>query len=138
MNPLTPNSTIATIMIKAVIVDDEQHSLKILHRQLKDSGRVEVCAKFTDALEALGYLMENTVDVVFLDIEMPELSGLELVPGLHEKKTVVFVTAYPEYALEAFKINALDYIIKPVATERLNETLNRVSARLFRAECGEK
>ncbi len=124
-------------MIKAVIVDDEQHSLKMLHRQLEASGRVEVCAEFTDSLKAFEYLLENTVDVVFVDIEMPEMNGPELaamVPGLQEKKTVVFVTAYREYALEAYGINALDYLVKPVEAEQLSETLNRVAENRLRAE----
>ncbi len=117
-------------MIKAVIIDDELHSLKMFHRQLTASRRVEICAAFTDPLEALAYLLETPVDVVFLDIEMPELNGLELaamVPGLLEKKAVVFVTAHRKYALEAFQMKALDYLLKPVEAYELSQTLNRVT-----------
>ncbi len=120
-------------MIQAVIVDDEQDSLRMLHRQLTDSQRVEVCATFTDSLEALDYLLVNSVDVVFLKIEMPKLSGLELLamlPDLLEKKAVVFVSAHRDYALEAFQMNALDYLVKPVETEHLWETLNRVEINI--------
>ncbi len=121
-------------MIKAIIVDDELHSLKMLHRQLNASGRVEVCASFTGPLEVLEYLKENTVDVAFLDIEMPDMCGLELAANIlcqHGKILVVFVTAYCDYALEAFRINALDYLVKPVDTGSLNEALNRVAATLL-------
>jgi Response regulator containing CheY-like receiver and SARP domains len=119
-------------MIKAVIVDDELPSLGRLSKLLEDSGLAEIYAKFTSPLEALEYLKENVADAVFLDIEMPDMDGIELagrIVDLRENISVVFVTAYNQYAVEAFRLNALDYLMKPVSAERLGETLERISKR---------
>ncbi|HYE84498.1 MAG TPA: response regulator [Clostridia bacterium] len=116
-------------MIRTVIVDDEQPSLDKLERLLTDSGLAEIKGKFTEPLEALEFLKKNEADAVFLDIEMPDIDGIELsnnIIGLQRSIAVVFVTAYNQYAVEAFRLNALDYLMKPVTLERLMETLNRV------------
>ena len=84
---------------------------------------------FTEPLAALELLKKNTVDAVFLDIEMPETDGLELagrILDLQGKIAVVFVTAYNDYAVEAFRLNALDYLMKPAEEDRIRETLNRI------------
>ncbi len=116
-------------MIRALIVDDEQLSLKRLKKQLEASGMAEVKGAFTNPLEALAFLGENKADAVFLDIEMPDMDGIELasrILDLQGNIAIVFVTAYNQYAVEAFRINALDYLLKPVPAERLNETLQRI------------
>jgi two-component SAPR family response regulator len=121
-------------MIKTIIVDDEQPSINILKRLLNNSGKAEVKATFNNSIEALEYLKNNTVDVAFLDIEMPYIDGLELVniinSSLHRKCRVVFVTAYNQYAIDAFTINALDYLLKPIKRDRLNLTLDRIIEEL--------
>jgi two-component SAPR family response regulator len=116
-------------LIRAIVVDDEQPSLDKLEKLLKDSGLAEVEGKFTEPLAALTYLKENRVDAVFLDIEMPEINGIELsnhIADLQAEIAVVFVTAYSQYAVEAFRLNALDYLMKPVSADRLRETLCRI------------
>lgn len=116
-------------MIRAVVVDDEHLALQMLVQMLNTSGMAEVAAAFTRPLEALEYLKENKADAVFLDIEMPDMEGLELagrILDLQENVAIVFVTAYNQYAVEAFRMNALDYLLKPVSTDRLRETLNRI------------
>lgn len=116
-------------MIKAMIVDDEQLSIDKLEKLLRDSGLASVAGRFTEPLEALEFLKENQMDVAFLDIEMPDMDGIELaghIMDLQRETHVVFVTAYNQYAVEAFRLNALDYLMKPVTAERLAETINRI------------
>ncbi len=116
-------------MIQAIVVDDERPSADKMEKLLKSSGIVEVKEKFTKPREALAYLNRTKVDAVFLDIEMPEIDGFELANQMLDHQrwlAIVFVTAYSEYAVEAFRLNALDYLMKPVHKERLKETLERI------------
>lgn len=116
-------------MIKAILVDDELPSLEKLDKLLKESGTVEVVKKFAQPMEALEYLKENKVDIVFLDIEMPDIDGIELavrILDLHSGE-IVFVTAYNQYAVQAFELHALDYLMKPVTADRLRKTLDRLN-----------
>jgi two-component SAPR family response regulator len=116
-------------MIRSIIVDDERPSLDKLEKLLRDSTLAEVAGAFTEPLEALEFLKENEADAVFLDIEMPDMDGIELatrILDLREGTEIVFVTAYNQYAVEAFRLNALDYLLKPVTADRLRETLYRI------------
>ena len=116
-------------MIRAVILDDEQPAIDKLEKQLKASGLVEVIDKFTEPQAALEFVKQANVDAFFLDIEMPDLNGIEVsnrALDIQKRLAVVFITAYNQYAVEAFRLNALDYLLKPVAMERLQETLNRI------------
>ncbi|HYE82793.1 MAG TPA: response regulator [Clostridia bacterium] len=116
-------------MIRAMILDDEQPSVDKLERLLTDSGMADVKKKFTEPLAALEFLKDNPVDAVFLDIKMPDMDGIELssrITRLQDSIAIVFVTAYNEYAVEAFRINALDFLMKPVTAVRLKETLDRI------------
>lgn len=117
------------MLIRAIIVDDEQPAVDKMEILLKESGVVEVEGKFTDPREALKYMERNYFDVVFLDIEMPEVSGIELakiIKDRYDNIAIVFITAYDKYAVEAFRINAMDYIMKPFNREVLKETLERI------------
>lgn len=116
-------------MIKTIIVDDEQPSLDKLAKLLNESAMVEIKGKFTQPFAALEFLETNKIDAVFLDIEMPDMDGIELsnrVINIQGQIAVVFVTAYNQYAVEAFRLNALDYLMKPATAERLNDTLKRI------------
>ncbi len=116
-------------LIGAILVDDERPSLDKLTKLLNESGMVEIKGKFTQPLAVLEFLETNTIDAVFLDIEMPDLDGIELanrITDLQKQVAIVFVTAYNQYAVEAFRLNALDYLMKPVTDDRLHETLNRI------------
>lgn len=118
--------------MKAILIDDEELALKYLEYQLLTLGNVEVVGKYLNSLDAKKVVEKNQVDIIFLDIQMPELDGLELAEKLMEKNpslNIVFVTAYDQYAVKAFELNALDYILKPVSLERLGNTVDRIKRR---------
>ena len=112
--------------LRAFLVDDEPLARTRLARLLGATGRVEIVGQAGDAAEALAALARVSVDVVFLDIHMPGMSGLELARRLPEGPSVVFTTAYDQHALEAFEASAVDYLLKPVERPRLTRALDRV------------
>ena len=116
-------------MIKAIIVDDEAPARSELRFLLDESDQVEVVAEAANVREAVERLKENGADVMFLDIQMPGASGLQLAEALERLKyppAIVFVTAYSEHARTAFDVNAIDYLVKPVEPERLLKALAKV------------
>lgn len=116
-------------MLRAVIVDDEIHALNLMKMFLQKTEMVDVAGSFTDSGEALENINSINPDVVFLDIMMPEINGLELANLLIEQNDelmVVFVTGYNQYALEAFQVNALDYILKPVNPNTIQKCISRL------------
>ncbi len=117
--------------MRAMIVDDERLIVEHMDRLLSGAG-IEVLGGYTNPFEALRSAREMQPDVVFLDIEMPELSGLEIAERLYADDTeieIIFVTAFDHYALDAFRVNALDYLLKPVLEEDLNRSLERIRKR---------
>jgi two-component system LytT family response regulator len=118
-----------TALLRAFLVDDEPLALKRLARLLEGSGRVEIVGRGTDPAKALAQLATDAVDVVFLDIHMPGLSGLQVAARLPPNAMVVFTTAYEQHAVAAFEVNAVDYLLKPIVRERLHATLDRLAAR---------
>jgi two-component system LytT family response regulator len=113
-------------MIRAYVVDDERLAVQRLTRLLEETGRVTVAGSATDPQEALEALRDADVDVVFFDIQMPETTGLELVERLDRPIPVIFTTAYDRYALEAFAVNSIDYLLKPVEAGRLEKALDKL------------
>lgn len=114
--------------MKIIAVDDNQHALKFIESCLKDIKDIELDT-FNEPVQALLYLLKTPVDLVLLDIDMPSISGvylaeqlIQVYPNIH----ISFITAYNEYAIEAFELNAIDYILKPYSKERLLETIQRV------------
>ena len=120
-------------MLHAMIVDDEAPARSELRYLLEETGRVEPITEACSAREAVEKLMEGRPDVLFMDISMPKTSGMQLAEALRKLKNppaVVFVTAYSEYALDAFEFDAVDYLMKPVEADRLARALDKVQARL--------
>ncbi len=116
-------------MLKAIIVDDEAPARSELRFLLDEQGQVDVVAEAASVREAIEKLKEYPCDVMFLDVNMPEASGLQLADALQHLKyppAVVFITAYSEFALDAFKVNAIDYLVKPVEQDRLAQAISRV------------
>lgn len=113
-------------MLRAYLVDDEQLAIKRLTRLLGGTGRVEIVGSTTDPEAALAFLRENRVDVLFLDVQMPGLSGFQLLEQLADDVPVVFTTAFDRYALAAFDVSSVDYLLKPIEPERLTRALDKV------------
>jgi two-component system, LytTR family, response regulator len=118
--------------MRAYIVDDEQLAVQRLTRMLAATGRVEIAGSATDPEAALAFLRAHPVDVLFLDIQMPVMTGFELLERLDTDPVVIFTTAYDHYALNAFAVNSIDYLLKPIDAERLDRALDkleRIAAR---------
>lgn len=115
-------------MIRTIIVDDEPHALKDLEKKIGVDGEFNIVGRCANAFEAIKEINSRQPDVVFLDIKMPRISGIEMLSMLDKDNMprIVFVTAYGEYAIEAFKKNAIDFLLKPVKCDRLNITLARL------------
>ncbi len=119
-------------MISAMVVDDEQLTMEYTCRLLKETGRAEVIGGYINPVLAMEEILRLKPDVVFLDIEMPELDGLQIAQRIYESDQqieTVFITAYNEYALEAFRVNAIDYLLKPISYNELSRAVERVKKR---------
>jgi len=117
-------------MIKTIIVDDEPLAQDIIETYVSQLPNLELVAKCSDAIEANQILQNNQVDLMFLDIQMPQLTGIEFMKSLDNPPLVVFTTAYSEYAVEGFEMNAIDYLLKPISMERFMKAVNKVEAKL--------
>lgn len=126
--------------IRAVIADDERPARSFLAALLRAFPEVTVVGHAADGAEAVQVIEQQRPDVAFLDLQMPEVDGLGVVRLLKRRvlPLVVFVTAYDEYAVKAFELNAVDYLTKPVAETRLREAMRRVHERLERADLRER
>jgi len=120
-------------MIRAYVVDDERLAVQRLIRLLRDTGRVDVVGSTTEPEVGLEFLDRQDVDVLFLDIQMPGLTGFELLEQLSRPPIVIFTTAYDAYALNAFAVNAIDYLLKPIDSERLDRALDKLERLSRRA-----
>ncbi|MBP1641078.1 MAG: two component transcriptional regulator, LytTR family [Bacteroidetes bacterium] len=105
-------------MIRAIAIDDEPPALKVIEKFCNDSGFIDLQKTFTQPQEALKYLRRYPVDLLFLDIQMPSVNGVDWYKSLNVNTMVVFTTAYAEYAVEGFNVNAIDYLLKPYTYER--------------------
>lgn len=113
--------------ISCIIVDDELSSQKVLQHFIANTAVLDLKHTCNTAVEAFKYLQLNpTVDVIFLDINMPQQSGLDFYKSLAKPPAVIFTTAYPQYAVDGFEVNATDYLLKPIAYERFLVAINKV------------
>ena len=117
-------------MIKAIIVDDEPLAHQVILHHLESYSDIKVVSQHFSAKDALYQLAKSTIDVVFLDINMPELSGLELIQSLANPPQIIIVSAYEEYALAGYELNVTDYLLKPVSAQRLQQAINKVRERI--------
>jgi len=115
-------------MLRVLLVDDEPLALENLRVQLQDESDIEIVGECANAIEAIGMIHKVRPDIVFLDIQMPRISGLEMVGMLDQQHRphIVFLTAFEEYALQAFEQCAFDYLLKPIQPTRLQKTLERL------------
>lgn len=112
---------------KTILVEDERLAREELKSLLKDYLEIEIIAEAKNGEEGITLIKELKPDLIFLDINMPGMNGFEMLKQLDEIPRVIFVTAYDEYALKAFEVNAMDYILKPVDPERLNEAVQKLT-----------
>src|SRR5436309_11713021 len=117
-------------MIKAIIVDDEPLAREVLREYLGADEEFEIVAECANGFEAVRAVTQHDPDVLFLDIQMPKLDGLEVLELLDRSPAIVFVTAHDEYALRAFEVNAVDYLLKPVSEERFRAVLARIKTNV--------
>jgi len=112
--------------MRALIIDDERLARKELTKLLEDFPEIEILGEAANADEAIELINLHNPDLLFLDIQMPGKTGFELLEMLDSVPKVIFTTAYDEYALKAFEVNALDYLLKPIQLDRLNETITKL------------
>ena len=117
-------------MIKCIVIDDEELAQDILVSHLRKIPNVEVLGGYSNALDAMAIVKSNTVDLVFCDIRMPDLDGVTFLKSLKNPPLFVFVTGDPNYAIEGYQLNVLDYVLKPFGVERLIQTIEKAEAFL--------
>ncbi len=115
--------------MRVYLVDDEDHARGLLKRFLSANPEIDIVGEQGDPVAAIEEINRLRPDLVFLDIDMPALTGFEMLPYLKRKPLIIFLTAYDEYAIKAFEVNALDYVLKPPTPERLAESLSRAHDR---------
>lgn len=118
------------IPLKALIVDDEQPARNIITHYLKSFPGIDISGECSNGFEALKMIHEVKPDILFLDIQMPKITGIELLEVLEETPYVIFTTAYDQYALKAFELNAIDYLLKPFSKERFDAAINKVIEKI--------
>lgn len=111
--------------IKCAIIDDEPLALGLIAGYVKKTPTLELCGKYSSAVQAMKMLPDNPVDLLFLDIQMPELNGLEFSKMVPEKTRIVFTTAFEQYAIDGYRANALDYLLKPISYADFSEAVGR-------------
>ncbi|MBZ9613481.1 LytR/AlgR family response regulator transcription factor [Rheinheimera maricola] len=116
-------------MLKTLIIDDEPLAHQVIKHHLQSYDDISVLASCYNATEALRYLAQQSVDLLLLDINMPALSGIELLKVLHNRPAVVIISAYKEFAIEGFELDVVDYLLKPVSAPRLFSALDKVRRR---------
>lgn len=114
--------------IKCLIVDDEPPAREIIRRYAEQVPTLDIAGECENAVQAFAFLQQQAVDLIFLDIRMPQLNGNDFIKALSAPPKVIFTTAYPEYALEGFELNAIDYLVKPVRFERFLKAVHKAYA----------
>lgn len=116
--------------MKCIVVDDEALARKLLEKYISQIPNLELVATCKNPMEAAAVLQKEQVDVMFLDIQMPQITGISFLKSLNQKPYVVFTTAYEQYALEGYALDVVDYLLKPFSFERFFQAVNKVSERL--------
>ena len=120
--------------MKCIIVEDQPPAQRILQRYITDLNSLELMEVFTEPTDALPYLQENDVDLIFLDVHLPKISGMDLLAMLPRGPHVILTTAFSNYALQSYEFNVVDYLLKPFSFERFVKAVSRVPQRSLMAE----
>lgn len=117
--------------MNCIIIDDEPMAVKVIESYCESIDSITVLGTFTTALDALDFIKDNSVDLIFSDIEMPHINGVDFIKTLEHKRPIfIFTTAYPQYALDGFELNAIDYLVKPIPFPRFVTAIQRAKERL--------
>ncbi|RAW00436.1 LytR/AlgR family response regulator transcription factor [Pseudochryseolinea flava] len=112
-------------MLKAIAIDDEPIALEVIKTFSSKTEHIDLIGSFTDAFKAMDFLKMHSVDLIFLDIKMPDISGIDFLKALHQPPMVIFTTAYSEHAVQSFELDAIDYLLKPIALTRFLKACNK-------------
>ncbi len=115
---------------RAIIIDDEKLAREIIKGYVKNNYNIEVVAECSNGFDGFKKINELTPDLIFLDIQMPKINGFEMLELLDNPPTIIFTTAYDQFALKAFEVNAVDYLLKPFSVERFKEALDKALVHL--------
>ncbi len=115
--------------IKCLLLDDEPIAIRIIERHLESFPEMEIVGRFNSAPSAMSFLRTQEVDLIFSDIEMPQMNGLQFLKSLVKAPALIFTTAYRNYAVEAFDLDVIDYLMKPISLERMARSINRYHDR---------
>jgi len=114
-------------LIRCLVVDDEPPAREIIGRYIKEVPMLQMAGECGNAIEAMSFLQQNAIDLIFLDVQMPQLNGNELLKIIKHPPKVIFTTAYPEYALEGYDLDIVDYLLKPVKFERFLKAIHKAT-----------
>ena len=117
--------------LTCIAIDDEPLALDVINEHASKLPFLNLIRTFQNPIEAISFLNDHDVDLIFLDIQMPDLSGFEFLKSLSAMPMVIFTTAYPDYALKSYDVNALDYLVKPIAFERFLKSVNKAQKRMM-------
>src|SRR5262245_2360116 len=120
--------------LRIIVADDEDLARSLVREYLKDSLDVQIVAECKNGFEAVKAVTELKPDLLLLDIQMPRLDGFEVLDLIGRETNVIFITAYDQYAIRAFEVHAVDYLLKPFSTERLMEAVDRAKKKIARGE----
>jgi DNA-binding LytR/AlgR family response regulator len=115
------------ILKNCIVLDDEQHSIEILSEYIEKSPNLNLLKAFKNPLDAISFIQSNEIDIAFIDVQMPNLTGLEFLKLLKPSTKVILCTAYSEYAIEGFELNVVDYLLKPISFERFLRSIQKLS-----------
>jgi DNA-binding LytR/AlgR family response regulator len=116
--------------VNCIIIEDQPPAQRILKRFIKDVPDLNLMAVFASALEALDYINENEIDLIFLDIHLPKLSGIDFIKSLSSTPEIILTTAFSEYALDGYDLNVADYLLKPFSFQRFCQAISKVKSRV--------
>ena len=121
-------------MIKTILIDDEALARDIVKHYLKAFPNIEVVAECSDGFEGLKAITQHQPDLIFLDIQMPKISGFEMLELVENRPAVIFTTAFDEYAIKAFEVNAVDYLLKPIEQSRFEQAMQKLPSKLAKGD----
>ena len=122
-------------MIKCIAIDDEPHALRQLAEYIEAVPYLSLEGTFESAFDACSFLHDNTIDLIFVDISMPVINGIDFVKSLSKNVKIVFITAHSEFAYEGFQLDAADYLLKPISFTDFLKSANKVNERYFQQNC---